>query len=409
MWMIVGTIGILGLIVSLLGTLFLVVKRNPSWKKWLISAGICLFLCLVGLVNDSPSEVTEVNEYPSAKSHEAQTSEQQATVASESSEVISTGCQIKVHFIDVGQADSIYIQLPDRNDVLIDGGNVADGQTVVNYLKAQGVDDIELMIATHPHEDHIGGLADVFDAFKVDKVIDSGIAQTNDVYRAYMAKVKVEGCVYEVNNKQTLIWGNTVLKIFTGYQPRLDLNNVSVVSQLDTGDIEFLFMGDAGNIAEPLLRGDLSSDILKVGHHGSYSSSTISFRSRVAPKVAVISVGADNDNGHPFPATLARIEAKGATIYRTDLNGNIVVTTDGNIYSVATDRDLAVPVQPVVATKPILPAQSEGVYVGSKNSHKYHYPDCSGAKQIKEENKIWFNSTTDAATSGYTSCAICRP
>jgi len=316
--------------------------------------------------------------------------------------------QIKVHFIDVGQADAIYIQLPGHNDILIDGGNVDDGRLVTNYLKAQGVDDIELIIATHPHEDHIGGMADIFNEFKVEMVLDSGIAYKTSTYDNYWEKVDLEDCSYEVHNYQTFTWGSAVLQILTGYRPNLDVHNGSVVARLDTGNIEYLFMGDAGFTAESLLQGDISADILKVGHHGSYTSTAVSFLSRVAPKVAVISVGADNMYGHPYPTVINRLQANGATVYRTDLNGTIVVTTDGNDYSISTSKSLPAAIDPVVT--PVNPSsQDTSQYVGSKNSNKYHYPSCSGAKQIKEANKIWFNSEAEAIAAGYVPCAICKP
>jgi len=321
----------------------------------------------------------------------------------------SSGQQIKVHFIDVGQADSIYIQLPDHKDILIDGGNVGDGTTVVNYLKAQGVDDIELMIATHPHEDHIGGLPAVLGAFQVDEIIDSGKTATTKIYSTYSATAQAEGCTWLADNHQSLTFGNVALQILTGPETWQEVNDYSVVTRLTDGNIHFLFEGDAQADAEAALQGDISAQVLKVGHHGSSTSSSPSFLSRVHPQAAIISVGAGNTYGHPTQATLAKLQAAGSTIYRTDLNGNIVITTDGVTYTVATDKSLPAPTAPVITLVPTTPAQSAGVYVGSIKSDKYHYPSCTYARKILAENQIWFASEAEALAAGYAPCGVCKP
>lgn len=250
----------------------------------------------------------------------------------------------KVHFIDVGQADCIYIQLPNHNDILIDGGNVADGPAVVDYLKAQGVDDIELMVATHPHEDHIGGLSDVLSAFRIDQIIDSGKDASTKTYRTYAAGAKAEGCTWLADNYQTFTYGKVALQILTGAQEwGNEVNDYSVVCRLDTGDIEFLFMGDAETPVEQALTGNLEAEILKVGHHGSSSSSSPDFLKQVNPEAAVICCGAGNTYGHPHQETLDNLGNIGADVYRTDLNGNIMIATDGATYFVNTVSNLKVP------------------------------------------------------------------
>ncbi|NLX01353.1 MAG: MBL fold metallo-hydrolase [Syntrophomonadaceae bacterium] len=317
---------------------------------------------------------------------------------------------IKVHFIDVGQADSIYIQLPDNNDVLIDGGNAADGSTVVNYLRSQNVDDIELLIATHPHEDHIGGLPAVLNAFVVEQIIDSGKAASTKTYSNYAAAAQAEGCHWEEDMGQTFTWGNNTLQILTGQESWKNVNDYSVISRLDCGDIEFLFAGDAETPAELNLKGDISAEIIKGGHHGSNSSTSPGFLSRVNPEVAVISVGAGNTYGHPAAETLDKLQAAGVKVYRTDLNGNIIVTTDGKTYSVTTQKTSAsTPIVQPAGTPPPLPITSQGKYVGSTKSNKYHYPDCRYAKQIQWANEIWFESKEEAEATGYVSCGVCKP
>jgi beta-lactamase superfamily II metal-dependent hydrolase len=334
---------------------------------------------------------------------------QTITISSTGTVVTSSG-QIKVHYINVGQADSIYIQLPDHNDILIDGGNVDDGPTVVNYLKAQGVDDIELMIATHPHEDHIGGLPAVIEAFAVAEIIDSGQTADSNIYSLYASDAKAEGCTWLADNYQTLYWGNVALQILSGSQTWQDINDYSVITKLDCGNIEFLFEGDAETPVENTLTSGIDAEILKVGHHGSTSSSSVSFLSRVAPEVAVISVGAGNTYGHPAAETLTKLQNVGATIYRTDLNGNIVVSTDGNTYSVSTDKASAATttLTPTPSTTTSTqPSQSTGKYVGSNKSNKYHLPSCRYAGSIAAENQIWFSSEAEATAAGYVPCGVC--
>lgn len=245
--------------------------------------------------------------------------------------------QVKVHFIDVGQADSIYIQLPDNNDILIDAGDVSDGPTVVDYLRQQGMDgELELLIATHPHRDHIGGIPDVLEAFDVIEVLDSGQPTNSKIYEFYRESVIAEGCPLSADNYQLFQFNEVELAILTGNEEWKDLNNYSVVTRLDCGEIEFLFMGDAEKEVEEILTGDISAEILKVGHHGSASSSSAEFLARVNPEVAVISVGEGNRYGHPDEGKLQRLEGLGVSVYRTDVEGCIVETDGRHVTLMAT-------------------------------------------------------------------------
>lgn len=242
--------------------------------------------------------------------------------------------QVKVHFIDVGQADSIYIQLPGNDDVLIDGGDVSDGPAVVEYLRQQGMDgELELLIATHPHRDHIGGLPHVLAAFQVEEVLDSGLAADSRIYESYKESVIAEGCTWTSDNRQVYKFGEVELAVLTGDKAWEGVNNYSVVTRLDCGEIEFLFMGDAEKEVEEYLTGDISAEILKVGHHGSASSTSAEFLARVNPEVAIISVGEGNRYGHPDEGTLERLEEAGAVTYRMDLTGGIIVALTGLLYA----------------------------------------------------------------------------
>ncbi len=242
---------------------------------------------------------------------------------------------VKVHFLDVGQADSIYIQAPDNYDILIDGGNNADGSWVVNYLKSQNVDDIEILIATHPHEDHIGGLDDVLKVFRVERIIDSGETADTKTYRDYWAavsyEVAYEGAVYQEDEDMRFDIGEDmvfeIIELGDGYD---NTNNNSVVALLDYKDREFLFVGDLESDVETKLIGRVPEvDVLKVGHHGSSTSTSEALLQAIKPSIAVISVGWGNKYGHPHQELLNRLSRNGIEDLRTDLEGVIVIATDG--------------------------------------------------------------------------------
>jgi len=148
-----------------------------------------------------------------------------------------------------------------------------------------------------------------------------------------------------------------------------------------------------------------------VGHHGSTSSTSTEFLSKVNPQVAIISVGAGNTYGHPAPGTLSKLQAAGLKVYRTDLNGNIVVSTDGKSYSIDTEKNLTLPTTTVI-TAPVIPVTttvSTGKYVGSVKSNKYHIPTCRYAENINSENEIWFKDAAAAKAAGYVPCGVCKP
>lgn len=172
-----------------------------------------------------------------------------------------------------------------------------------------------------------------------DILIDGGMAATSDIYNQYYDTAVAEHCPWLADNRQTFTFGEVVLQILTGPETWPDLNDYSLIATLDCGQVDFLFSGDAEADAEELLAGDISAEIIKVGHHGSASSSSAYFLCRVLPQVAIISVGADNRYGHPEAETLARLVATGVKIYRTDQDGNIAIITDGSTYKVLTDHN----------------------------------------------------------------------
>ena len=244
---------------------------------------------------------------------------------------------VTVHFIDVGQGDAALIQCSPGGTMLVDGGPGLASERLINYLAKQAVEIIDLLVVTHPHEDHIGGLPDVFAQFAVKQVVDSGVTHTTRAYDAYWNALQHEkragGCSYLKADRQSIsLAANVTLTVLGPLGPMDSTNNSSVVARLDFGQSSFLFMGDALYEAETALldRGvRLSADVLKVSRHGSYTSTSVKFLDAVDPAYAVISAGAENPYGHPHDQTLVRLARVGATIYRTDQDGDVVFQTDG--------------------------------------------------------------------------------
>jgi competence protein ComEC len=246
---------------------------------------------------------------------------------------------IEVDFLDVGQGDAILIKTPDHQRILIDGG---PSNAVVNKLgKNLPFFDkkIDLIILTHPHADHLDGLIEVLKRYEVKKILSTGVVHTTPDYLAWLEEIKNQNVPMEIAKAgQTLDFGGGIkMDIFyptedlVGKQVE-NLNDTSIVAKLIFGQTSFLFTGDAEmEMEEKLINGgaDLKADVLKVAHHGSKNATSQNFLEKVQPKFAVISVGADNQFGHPNGMTVKRLENIGAEIFRTDEDGDIKIISDG--------------------------------------------------------------------------------
>lgn len=244
--------------------------------------------------------------------------------------------QLEVHHINVGQGESIYIELPDGSDVLIDAGKSNYGSTVVNYLKEQEKNiDIEYLIATHPDADHIGGMSEVFKQLNVKNFIyPTDAPHDTKTWQNVLSLADSEGCTIKDSTPGTTFnIGGATMKFIQPSVDYSDNNDDSVVTYLEYKDVNFMFTGDIEAEAEKDMVAQnlvIDVDFMSVPHHGSKGSSTEAFLAKAKPEYAIVSVGADNSYGHPSADALNRYNAIGSKVYRTDQLGDIVIKTDGN-------------------------------------------------------------------------------
>jgi len=251
-----------------------------------------------------------------------------------------------VHFIDVGQADAACIVLPSGEAILIDAGSNASEDQLLSYLARYGIRHITYAVFTHPHEDHIGGADAVFDACKIDHLIMPEVVTATSTYEILLDCIEKEGSTVQYAAPgNTYIVGEASITILGPVSDDDEnLNNASIILSFRYRDTTFLFTGDAETAAESaaMLRNPTAcnADVLKVGHHGSSTSSSELFLAAITPDVAVISCGSFNEYGHPHTAVLNRIKRFTDHIFRTDELGSIRIYSDGETLLVQSDRSI---------------------------------------------------------------------
>lgn len=345
---------------------------------------------------------------------------------------LSQDISAEVHFIDVGQADSILI-LSGDSAVLIDAGTNSAGESVLEYIKEQGVSKIDYLIGTHPHEDHIGGLDTIIEGLDIGEIIMPRHSSNTQTYEDVLWAAKNKGLkITAAQAGNSFSAGECNFYILAPDGEYNNTNDYSVVLRMTADNVSMLFTGDAEiQSEERMLRSgaQLKSDLLKIGHHGSDTSTSDQFLQAVSPSYAIISVGENNSYGHPSEQTL--IKLSGIELYRTDLMGTIVAkVNDGEItFSISkgsspaavkppqTDNIQTTPAQtlpqtqlsptPSATLNPLASESPLAIYIGNKNTMKFHLPTCSGLPD--ETNRIIFNSREEAVQAGMTPCSRCNP
>jgi len=315
---------------------------------------------------------------------------------------------VSIYFLDVGQGDSSIIIAPDDRVVMIDSG--PNESLILRYLQNLGISQIDLLIATHAHADHITGIDKIIAKYKPKVFIEPGIPHTTATYQRMISAVDKYDIDYYRGISRKINLGSLTFTILPPANPLIrdsELNNNSVVVRLDFKDFSCLFTGDIEKEREEQLltesRSNLNVDILKVGHHGSSSSSSSLFIKLVGPKIAVICCGQGNKYGHPHQETISLLQSLGIEIYRTDLSGTILIKTDGIEYQIFTEKE-SIRAPPVAKTETKTTETQEYKYAASKKSEVFHYITCSYVSKIKPENLILFKTREDVIASGRRPC-----
>ena len=311
---------------------------------------------------------------------------------------VQTADSFRMHFLDVGQALSVLVEC-DGQYMLYDGGNVDDGSMVVSYLQKQGVEELQYVFCSHAHEDHVGGLAAALAFFPANHVYSPVTEASTKCFQDFVKYTQQQGLQVEVPTVGT-VWqlGGATVTMLGPVAQYSETNDTSIVLRVDYGATSFLLTGDMESDAERDLvnsGANLKADVLQVGHHGSSTSTSYLFLNAVLPEMGVISCGVNNKYGHPHEETLSILRDAGVDVYRTDLLGTVVIGSDGQNYTIRTDKTATdAELNP---TAPAASSTAQQTYIGNVNSKKFHLPTCPNLPA--EKNQILFSSYDEASRS----------
>jgi len=250
---------------------------------------------------------------------------------------------MQVHFIDVGQGDSMLIETPSDKTILIDGGPPEAGEKVVSYLKEQQIESIDLLVVTHPDIDHIGGLPNVMKEIQVKNILDSGKLHSTRTYAAYLHQIRKQNIPVQIamENEKIMLDPKLTIRVLNTYGATKTNNQSSIVLKLTYEEVDFLFMSDIEMEQEKELmqKHNVAAEIIKVAHHGSNTSTSFPFIQDVNPETALLTYSKENDFGHPVDRVIDNLNKINATIYSTAAFGDIVIRTDGKYYIVFPDEN----------------------------------------------------------------------
>lgn len=330
----------------------------------------------------------------------------------------------EIHFIDVGQADAALV-LCDGHAMLIDGGNVGDSSRMYSYLQKRGITHLDYVVGTHAHEDHIGGLAGALNYASVGVVYCPTTTYDTDAFDNFAKAVQKKNADITIPSVGTeFSLGSASCKVLA-VNSSSDVNNSSIVMKITYGETSFLFTADAERETEQeiLNRGeDLKATVLKVGHHGSETSTSYVWLREIMPEYAVISVGADNSYGHPTEEVLSRLRDAEVKTFRTDMQGDVVCESDGKTVTFTVSRNVDADVfgdigknstQKQEETEPTDSSSEEQQgthYILNTSSKKFHEASCGSASRISEKNREdYYGTREELIAMGYSPCGNCDP